>query len=364
MKRREFLGRGLVGLGSLGALAALAPSCRPRASRRVKARNLVWVGGPGLTTEAAVRKQIGPYREAGMTGLCVSSELLEHVLPAAVEEGYEVQAWTWIMCQPDQKTVAGHPGWYMVNRKGESCVDKPPYVGYYRWLCPNKPEVRAFLLEKMRALASYDGVSTIQLDYIRYPDVILPVGVQPEYRLVQDGEMPEYDYCYCPECRRLFKDATGLDPLSLADPAANAEWRAFRLKSVTSLAAELTAEIRGRGKRVSADVFPTPEIAARLVRQDWPRWDLDDVFAMTYNKYYNEKAEWVGRAARLDRKALAGRKTSLFCSLLFNTMPDADVRTAVRGAFENGADGISIFGGIAPKKRDLLRQALAEFNSF
>lgn len=28
-----------------------------------------------------------------------------------------------------------HPDWYAVNRKGESCHDKPAYVDYYRFLC-------------------------------------------------------------------------------------------------------------------------------------------------------------------------------------------------------------------------------------
>ena len=38
-----------------------------------------------------------------------------------------------------------HPDWYAVNRKGESCHDKPAYVDYYRFLCPNHQSWRTIL---------------------------------------------------------------------------------------------------------------------------------------------------------------------------------------------------------------------------
>ena len=40
-----------------------------------------------------------------------------------------------------------HPDWYAVNRKGESCHDKPAYVDYYRFLCPNHQGVAEYLAE-------------------------------------------------------------------------------------------------------------------------------------------------------------------------------------------------------------------------
>jgi hypothetical protein len=36
------------------------------------------------------------------------------------------------------------------------------------------------------------------LDYVRYPDVILGADLQPKYNIVQDTELPEYDYGYHP----------------------------------------------------------------------------------------------------------------------------------------------------------------------
>ncbi len=63
-----------------------------------------------------------------------------------------------------------------------------------------------------------NGLGSYHLDYIRYPDVILPVALWPKYNLVQDKEYPEFDFCYCDVCRDEFKNASGVDPKAIADP--------------------------------------------------------------------------------------------------------------------------------------------------
>ncbi len=50
------------------------------------------------------------------------------------------------------------------------------------------------------------GLACGHLDYVRYPDVILGADLQPEYDLVQETGMPEYDYDYHPMARAGFKN--------------------------------------------------------------------------------------------------------------------------------------------------------------
>lgn len=356
MKRRDFLRQSALGLAAL-KLGPIPPCAgRPQSGRTV--RNWVWLGAPRNITRDAFRKRLDDLHSLGVGGICIQEGSLDIVLPAAAEAGFEVHCWAWILCHNARRTMETHPDWYMVNRNGESCLTKPPYVDYYRWLCPNKPAVRDFLKERLLRLAAYREVAAVHLDYIRYPDVILPVGIQPKYNLVQETELPRYDYCYCDDCRRLFKAAAGLDPAAMEAPEKNQAWRRFRLKSVVDLVNHLAQAVHQAGKKVSAAVFPTPDIARRLVRQDWPRWDLDAFFPMMYHRDYNEGVDWIGNATRLDREALSGRGALLFSGMIVNTMTAEEIPAAVKVAFDNGADGVSVFGGIPEDRRAAFREAL------
>ena len=104
----------------------------------------------------------------------------------------------------------------MVSREGKSCLEHPPYVPYYKWLCPTREGARVHVRERIERVAADPAVDGVHLDYVRFPDVILPLGLWDKYGLVQDHEMPEYDFCYCEACRDDFRDQTGLDP---ANPA-------------------------------------------------------------------------------------------------------------------------------------------------
>ena len=52
-----------------------------------------------------------------------------------------------------------------------------PYVAYYKFMCPTRQPVRRQLEKQLRELARLKGVAGVHLDYIRYPDVILPVAL-------------------------------------------------------------------------------------------------------------------------------------------------------------------------------------------
>jgi len=38
---------------------------------------------------------------------------------------------------PSERVIREHPDWYVINRHGVNCIEVPPYVEGYRWLCPS-----------------------------------------------------------------------------------------------------------------------------------------------------------------------------------------------------------------------------------
>jgi hypothetical protein len=89
-------------------------------------------------------------------------------------------------------------------------------------------------------------IKSVHLDYIRYPDVILPIQLQPTYDIVQDREFPEYDYCYCDACRSKFRDLHGEDPMDLEKPEDHEAWNRFRYNQITHLVNEIAISVRNR----------------------------------------------------------------------------------------------------------------------
>ena len=117
----------------------------------------------------------------------------------------EVHAWMWSMPCMVPEIMQNHPDWYNVNAKGESAVDKPAYVDYYKFLDPGRPEVREWVQKTVKELASIPELTGVHLDYIRHPDAILPKGLWSKYKIVQDKVYPPYDYGYSAYEREQFK---------------------------------------------------------------------------------------------------------------------------------------------------------------
>jgi len=104
--------------------------------------------------------------------------------------------------------------------------------------------------------------------------------------------MPEYDFGYHTEARKRFEKIFGKDPMKMDHPELSNEWRQFRLNAVTSLVNELSEIVHQNHKKLSAAVFPYPELARMNVRQDWGSWNLDVVLPMLYQNFYNQNLNW------------------------------------------------------------------------
>lgn len=327
-----------------------------------------WVHGNADRTPDEWLSQFRRLREEGFTGVLVGGGNTEILARAAHENDLEFHRWIWTLNRNGDAWVReNHPGWFTVSRNMESSLEKPPYVGYYRWLCPTKKGVRDYLRDSILKIAQNPVVDGVHLDYVRHCDVILPRGLWSKYDLIQDREYPEFDFCYCDTCREEFASRTGVDPLDLPDPTADEAWRRFRWDSVTELvkilaeavhgvpfgdAAEDHPERRGPsrsvlreggiGKPISAAVFPTPTIARRLVRQAWGEWPLDAFFPMLYHEFYEEGLEWIGRGVEEGLAGASGAK--LFAGLYLPTLNrDGNRREAVGIARQAGAHGVSFF---------------------
>jgi uncharacterized lipoprotein YddW (UPF0748 family) len=351
MDRRDFLR--VTGFGLIAApIAARAPAPLPAlAPPPAPLKHWAWLRG-GVTSVNEWRRTLAGLREIGIGAVLIGGapDFFRAHVPPARDEGVEVHAWLFTMMRAEH--VKTHPEWYAVNRKGVSTAEKPPYVDYYRFLCPSRDAVRESLRGVVRELATIDGLAGVHLDYIRYPDVILPVALWPKYGIVQDREYPDYDYCYCGVCRDRFKYRTGVDPLELPDPAGHAAWLQYRYDTISEVVALLADEVHAQRKLLTAAVFPTPAIARALVRQDWTRWKVDAVLPMVYHGFYKEDVAWIERATREGVTALNGR-IPLYSGLYVPDLPPADLARAARYALAGGAQGISVFQGdmLTPEHR-------------
>jgi uncharacterized lipoprotein YddW (UPF0748 family) len=332
MNRRAFVGT----LGAAASLAAAPP-------RQPPPRHWAWVHGTARRGPDEWRRRFARLKAAGFHGVHVGGGDTALLSAAARGAGLAFSRWTWALNRSgDARVKREHPEWFTVSREGKSSLTDPPYVPYYQWLCPTRPEVRAYLAERFGEVARDPAVDEVHLDYIRHCDVILPVALWPRYNLVQHTELPPFDFCYCDVCRAAFRAQASRDPLTLADPAADMDWVRFRWDSVTGLVRELAGVVRAAGKPISAAVFPTPAIARRLVRQAWDQWPLDAVYPMLYHGFYHEPVSWIGPAVREGLAALpAGRP--LVAGLYLPDLSPAALGEAVRVALGAGAAGVSLF---------------------
>lgn len=281
----------------------------------------------------------------------------ERIYRLCKESGLEAHYWKWTMNRAE--LLESHPEWFAVNRKGESSAEKPAYVDYYRFLCPTHPEVAQYLADDYSKCGSLKYVDGMHLDYVRFPDVVLPTNLWAVYGIEQTSELSEYDYCYCDACREAFKAQTGRDPLKVKYPMEDQSWIHFRLDAITRVVKTIYDRMESEGVFLSAAVFPGPSMAKKMVRQDWGNWPLKAFFPMTYNGFYNEGPEWIGKSVEESVKTV-GDKAAIYPGLFFPDIKGEDFVKALDAAFGAGAAGVSFFGGPDEEYLDIFKAYLEE----
>ena len=367
MRRREFLraAGGVVALAGGSVATATLPGCAPDSGRAYPFTLWTWVHGNRDYDAGEWRRRFARLREAGLDAVLVGGGDVDLVSGAARAEGLEYHRWFWTLNRNgDAWAQTNHPEWFTVSRNLESSLEQPPYVGYYKWVCPSRAPVREYLSGLVGELAANPAVDGVHLDYVRHCDVILPRGLWDTYDLVQDTEHPEFDFCYCDACREQFAAVDGRDPLEIPDPPADEAWRRFRWDSVTGAVRELARAVHDQGKPITAAVFPTPMPSrGRLVRQAWDEWPLDRFFPMLYHSFYMEDIGWIGDGVREGVSALDG--TPLNAGLYLPSLDPAGLAEAVATARAAGAAGVSLFEmhGLTDEHLAALREAMAQVPS-
>ncbi|HEY4327123.1 MAG TPA: family 10 glycosylhydrolase [Mucilaginibacter sp.] len=360
MNKRDFIKASLL----VGATSALPfkseASVAATGKKKKKLKNWIWTNPNQKDTDDELKTRYAAYKTAGITGIFFEADSERH-FRAAKTFGLETHRWIWTFNRAELISV--HPEWYSKNRNGDSCADKPPYVNYYRWLCPSREEVQQYLEHQVTDILNKDYVDGIHLDYVRYCDVVLPVNLWAKYNIDQTKELHEYDYCYCDVCKAKFKDQYGTDLSTIQYPEASLSWRLFRYNNITRVVNSLSSIAHQHKKVITAAVFPTPEVARRNVRQDWTNWNLDGVCPMIYHGFYKEGVSWIGNAVAEGVHFLAG-SFPLYAGLyLSDFKSDDEVRQGIQVALKNGAAGVSLFGNANQQVLDILQQETSKSQS-
>lgn len=366
------------------SLLALASSCGSREEQKDDFKVYAWLAGKVAMPEEDLDYYFRNAAESGIQAIFLECHggypevlgdstsfrdsaaltILRRAAVYAKKYDVELHAWMWCTNRCEAVLRKAHPDWYQVNGLGESLNDIKMYGReHYRFLCPNHEGVTEYLKDRIREIAEVEGLTGIHLDFIRYPDAILPYGLHQSRGVVQDKVYPQWDCCYCDECRAKFKAQTGIDPLELEDPGTNPEWLQFRWDSMAEMSSELLAEIKACGKVASAAVFATPEESKKLVRQDWVNYrNADLLMPMIYHDAYAQPGEWVETASRegVEALAAAGHGAKLISGV--TTPRRGDFANYISYAKNAGAGGICFFSLEAFKRRpeswEILKQCL------
>lgn len=310
-----------------------------------------WITALEERTDESFEEEFSKYSDNGIDAILInthaSAEMLGRLVPIAKRFDLEVHAWLFTVNRPGDSIAEQHPEWYAVSRDGKSSFDNPPYVGYYKWLCPTREASRNHILSLVENLAKVDGVASVHLDYIRYSDIFLPISLLPKYDLVQNEELPQFDFCYCDVCVAEFEKTHHKRPRDFENPAIDMEWKIFRLNRVKAIVDEAYVIAHENNKDLTAAVFPYPEMADHMVRQRWDKWNVDAVLPMIYNSFYEEEVDWIGFATKQGVEDLKGKDTSLHTGIYVPTLTSEQVAQAITQAKQNGASGVSFFDGPA-----------------
>lgn len=302
-----------------------------------------WANGGSEFDKDKWEAKLMLYDSLGISEVLVKGdpEFLNQLIPIATEKNIKIHAWMWTLNRPGDTIANKHPEWYAVNRAGKNSLEFRAYVDYYQWLSPFHPEAREHIKNNVRNLTKVNGLASIHLDYVRYVDVILGDDLQSKYDLVQDHEMPEYDYGYHPIARKGFKEIFGKDPQDFEHPELSTEWKQFRLNAVTTLVNELVKIAHQNNQKMTAAVFPFPEMSRQMVRQAWNDWNLDAAYPMIYNNFYRENINWIGFATE---QGVNDVDFPIYSGLYSSALKDPkDLEKAIRLVKEKGARGFSIF---------------------
>lgn len=287
-----------------------------------------WVSSLQIATRAGL-----PQADDPAAGWDVLGEMLQR----AHRLGMRVHAWysPWIYKTTSRAIeLRAHPDWACVNGEG-----KPSSEG----ICLARPEVRAFQLELANLLLrQYPGLDGIHIE-------------EPGY--------PWGDYCYCPHCKRQFRELFALDLTPGTQEAARHNWAAF---CSTDFMARLREMLSREHPRVllSANGSPGANPDWYLGR-DWTLWARRGYLDFYVPQVYTESPpDFVKRLQETQRQVqpwcpvIPGIAITWSGIYPRHNKPEA-LQAEIRLAREAGAPGVVFFeaGHLTDQDDSALREA-------
>ena len=136
MNKREFIKSSVLAGMGMTVLADRASGADTK-KKANKIKHWVWENPNRKETDKELKSKYSSFYEAGIRGMFFEGDSERH-FRIAKKAGLETHRWMWTMNRGDKDLLENHPEMYAVSRNGKSCATDPPYVGYYRWLCPSK----------------------------------------------------------------------------------------------------------------------------------------------------------------------------------------------------------------------------------
>jgi uncharacterized lipoprotein YddW (UPF0748 family) len=306
-----------------------------------------------------------PYRELrAATG----EDTLAHLIQAAHAAGLRVHAWVNVMSLAGNRNapvLEALPDAVAVDRQGRSLLDypkldvPPPDRRYYRmgtpavWLDPGAPGLDERLAATFaELLVRHPDLDGLQLDYIRYPDV-LPFSPGSRFGV-------GLDFGYGAATRKRFREETGL-MAPFRDSLANANrWDAWRRDQVTNAVRLIGAAAHAVAPKLelSAAVWTWTDRAYLSLGQDWRRWLEDDLLGFVVAMAYTPDDRLLRYQAEHFAGLYGGRVWVGLGSWLFAGEPARAVRQ-VEIVRQAGVAADSLFSWDAIADAPALRAALA-----
>ncbi len=349
---RSILNRLAVAMGALGAL--LLPGCRslPEAARPLG--RTIWVDRWDWRSPQDIERVMADCQAAGFTAVMfqvrgngtalwrsaaeVWSEKFDHKDPgfdplatavaAAHGRGMQLHAWLnvfpgWSGAKPPtdpRQLWQARPDWFLQDRDGDR---QSLAQGKYVTLNPCLPEVRRYIADLCRELATGYRIDGVHLDYVRFPD--------------PDPQEPELGTDL--RTLGLFTNATGR---SRGDSARLLQWQAECVTRTVEDVATVVRKVPGRRLLLTAAVFADLRTAQGKVRQDWPEWCrrglVDAVLPMNY---VSDDAVFA-RHAR-ENVAAAGRVPVVMGVALYKHQDGRQSVQQLELSRSAGAAGVAVF---------------------
>ncbi len=245
-------------------------------------------------------------------------------------------AWKGLVEPPESagQLWTAHPDWFMVDSLGQKML---PTSGWYSFINPVLPEVRAHLRGIVAELCRYD-VAGIHLDYIRYPEDYRLVAAQ-RYPDASDEEILRHaDFSYDPASQSALFEQYGWE-------VSKREITQFRCDSVTHLVRDISYTMQATRPDdclLTASVMGNPVAGRAHAYQDsgsWVRQGLVDwVVQMNYGTTSFDRYLKAMRKATGRRKFRSSVVMGIYCK---NDV--SEVAVQIDKALASGSRGYALF---------------------